>query len=364
MANKEALDFILRLLDRKAGPSEWDVFVKRHEYVDLTQADLSNAILREFNFKRVILSAAKLFNADLSGADLSNANLSYANLRRANLANAFLTSANLTVATLQGANMVDTNLDYANLSSAKLGGAYLVGSSLVEANLEGADLRGANLKFANLTGAHLAGANVEDADLTNTTIEEEGIAQLKNYDRAMIARQSTASKQGALPVEESYEELFAEDDCYRILGVAKEATIEQIDRAYRQKAKEYHPDRVSDLGEKLQFVARREFERIVQAYRALSRYRSKPYLELEPIAGVPLPQKNIKDFTIEDYLEFVKVHPNSDKAYYNLGIKYFEKGLIQMCIRAYRHALEINPKNDFARHNLKIAQLIHTLQEL
>jgi tetratricopeptide (TPR) repeat protein len=364
MANKEALTFLLRLLERKAGPTEWDSFVKNHEYVDLTQADLSNAVLREFNFKRVNLSAAKLFNADLSGSDFSYANLSYASLRRANLANAFLTGANLTVAILQGANMVDTNLDYANLSSAKLGGAHLVGASVVEANLDGADLRGASLKFANLTGTSLKGANVEDADLTSAIIPEEGIAQLKHYDRAIVSRQSATGKQQKLPVEESYEELFAEADCYRILGVTKDATIEQIDRAYRKKAKEYHPDRVGDLGEKIQFVAKREFERIVQAYRALSRYRSKPYMELEPLAGVHLPQKNIKEFTIEDYLEFIKAHPDSDKAQYNLGIRYFEKGLVQMAINAYRRALEINPKNDFARHNLKIAQFIRTLQEI
>ena len=32
------------------------------------------------------------------------------------------------------------------------------------------------------------------------------------------------------------------DDPYKVLGISKDATKDEIKRAYRQKAKQYHPD--------------------------------------------------------------------------------------------------------------------------
>ncbi|MCX7766297.1 MAG: pentapeptide repeat-containing protein [Candidatus Sumerlaeia bacterium] len=372
MDKNETLSFLLATLKHKNGYVEWNQFRSGiTQKISLVQAELNEADLKGYNLTRVDLTAAKLFNADLSGVDLSYSNLSYADLRRANLASAFLTNTNLTVAQLQGANMVDTNLDYACLKSAKLGGAYLVGATLIEADLEGADLRGATLKFANLTGARVKDTNVEDADLTNAIFSDEMIPGFKNFNRAILASSQlqktsgdkSAGKARELLSETYYEDLFPEADCYRILGVDRNASFEEIQQAYKKRLKEYHPDLVVNLGEKIKIVARREFERIQLAYKSLSRHRSKPLMQFQAGARVKLPNKPLRQYTIEDFLHLTILLPDNDRVYYNLGVKYFEAGLYESAIQAYEKALTLNPNNKFAEQNLKIARLALLLKE-
>lgn len=366
MANEDNLQYIMLVFERRGKAGDWNQYKLKQPFIDLTKADLSNKDLKDFNFSGANLSAGKFFNSDLAGADLSEANLSYGDLRRANLANSFLTSANLTVANLEKANMVDTNLDYANLTSAKLCGAYMVGASLVGAKLQGTNFRGANLKFANLTGAVIKDCNVEDADLTNVQIDDESIAGLVNLDKAIFNKKdikpASDKQKKKIAVEETYEDLFEENDCYKILEISKNASIDEIEKAYKQKAKEYHPDRVHHLGEKLKIVAQREFERIQTAYKSLTRHRSKPLEEIDAKSvGVDLSKKSFKDLDLEEYLNLVKANPHNDKLYFNLGIKYLERGLVELAIDAYKKALQINPYNVAAQHNLKLATLYKTL---
>lgn len=53
---------------------------------------------------------------------------------------------------------------------------------------------------------------------------------------------------------------------YKILGIRTNATKDEIQAAYRQKVKQYHPDKVSHLGEELQKVANEKFIEIKNAY--------------------------------------------------------------------------------------------------
>lgn len=58
-------------------------------------------------------------------------------------------------------------------------------------------------------------------------------------------------------------------DPYRILGVTRSASAEEIARAYRERLKEYHPDRVADLGPELQALAHQKTVEIQRAWAAL-----------------------------------------------------------------------------------------------
>ncbi|MFW5946001.1 MAG: molecular chaperone DnaJ [Candidatus Natronoplasma sp.] len=59
---------------------------------------------------------------------------------------------------------------------------------------------------------------------------------------------------------------MAEEDYYEVLGVDKDASKDEIKRAYRKKAKKYHPDKNPDNQEE----AREKFKKISEAYEVLA----------------------------------------------------------------------------------------------
>ena len=63
------------------------------------------------------------------------------------------------------------------------------------------------------------------------------------------------------------------DSNYRILGITPDATDEEVRKAYRRMAIQYHPDKVATLGEDVQKAAEEKFKAISQAYEAICRER-------------------------------------------------------------------------------------------
>lgn len=57
-----------------------------------------------------------------------------------------------------------------------------------------------------------------------------------------------------------------EDRCYEVLGVSRGATPEEIKKAYRTLSMQYHPDKVSHLGEEFKRVAEEKMKEINAAY--------------------------------------------------------------------------------------------------
>ncbi|MGD9730839.1 MAG: DnaJ domain-containing protein [Desulfamplus sp.] len=63
----------------------------------------------------------------------------------------------------------------------------------------------------------------------------------------------------------------SEKSPYQILGLTPKATKEEIQAAYRNAVKQYHPDRVAHLGRELQELANKKFIEIKEAYNTLMR---------------------------------------------------------------------------------------------
>jgi len=74
---------------------------------------------------------------------------------------------------------------------------------------------------------------------------------------------------------ESIKSMFVEnvDSAYKILEVEKNATDEEIKKAYRKMAVKYHPDKVSHLGEDFQIKAKEKFQKVSDAYKKLKKER-------------------------------------------------------------------------------------------
>ncbi len=115
MANEEQLSIL------KQGVDVWNEWRKENLHI---QIDLSEANLKDALFSRVNLRKALLLQSDLS-----NASLVFADLSNAILVNANLSGSDLTLSNLTKANLKDANLKNANLISANLNSAYLAGSN-------------------------------------------------------------------------------------------------------------------------------------------------------------------------------------------------------------------------------------------
>lgn len=63
------------------------------------------------------------------------------------------------------------------------------------------------------------------------------------------------------------------DSAYEILGISKNASEDEIKKAYRNMAVKHHPDKVANLGEDIQNAAKQKFQTINDAYNKIKKER-------------------------------------------------------------------------------------------
>ena len=74
---------------------------------------------------------------------------------------------------------------------------------------------------------------------------------------------------------ESIKSMFVEDvdSAYKILEIDRNATDDEVKKAYRKMAVKYHPDKVRHLGEDFQKNAKQKFEKVNDAYEKIKKER-------------------------------------------------------------------------------------------
>jgi DnaJ like chaperone protein len=63
-------------------------------------------------------------------------------------------------------------------------------------------------------------------------------------------------------------------DYYKVLGLSKSASDQEVKKAYRSLAVKFHPDKVTSLGESYRKAAEEKFKKISEAYEAIKKERN------------------------------------------------------------------------------------------
>jgi DnaJ like chaperone protein len=81
--------------------------------------------------------------------------------------------------------------------------------------------------------------------------------------------ESGPEQEAADPAAGSGSERAEAFDAYAVLGVPRGSSRDAIRHAYRQRMREYHPDKVAHLGEALQKLAHEKAQEIQRAYQQI-----------------------------------------------------------------------------------------------
>lgn len=95
-------------------------------------------------------------------------------------------------------------------------------------------------------------------------------------DSEIAAIKSIAGMMGVSNIDfESVKNMFYRDvdSDYKVLGLEKEATDEEVKKAYRKMAIKFHPDKVAQMGEEYQKGAKEKFQQIQDSYEAIKKRR-------------------------------------------------------------------------------------------
>lgn len=78
---------------------------------------------------------------------------------------------------------------------------------------------------------------------------------------------------GSYSGNQAFRQSSNQKDPYKVLGISKDATDDEVRKAYRKMALKYHPDRMASMGEEMQRNAAEQMKDINQAYEKIKAAR-------------------------------------------------------------------------------------------
>ncbi|GFR35515.1 J domain-containing protein [Thermobrachium celere] len=150
---------------------------------------------------------------------------------------------------------------------------------------------------------------------------------------------------------------------YEVLGVDKNASMEDIKRAYRELVKKYHPDRYHD--NPLKELAEEKLREINEAYEYLLNNHEKQQggYSSSYSSGGYYGQNSFSDFQrVREYInrgdyfsaerELNRINIRNDEWFYLMGLIYINRGNYSVGYDYIKRASEMNPYNQEYRDAL------------
>jgi len=105
--------------------------------------------------------------------------------------------------------------------------------------------------------------------LQNLRQKQSGAQSFYHQSRQSFERNKGFSEKETHKTDSQFKQASGPKDPYTVLNVPRDASSEEIKKAYKQLANKYHPDKVLHLGDEFKKLAEERFKEIQEAYREL-----------------------------------------------------------------------------------------------
>jgi len=106
--------------------------------------------------------------------------------------------------------------------------------------------------------------------LQNLRQKQPGAQSFYHQRRQYFEQNKGANEKESSGTNSGFKKTATQKDPYAVLNIPRNASQEEIKKAYKKLANKYHPDKVLHLGDEFKKLAEERFKEIQEAYRELT----------------------------------------------------------------------------------------------